>query len=66
MDLTRSLETQCLNPLTIRALNFNVIPTSTSDVKRKLGSLSAIMGTIIFQSKGSIYIFKRSCQDQKQ
>lgn len=32
---------------------------SIFDVKRKLGSLSAIMGNIIFQKKGSIYIFKK-------
>lgn len=38
----------------------------TFDVKRKLNSLSAIMGNTIFQKKGSIYIFKKSIQDQKQ
>lgn len=73
MDLTRqSLETQCLNSSTIHALNINVIATSTSDVKhssllkRRLGSLSAVMGNIIFQRRGSIYIFKKLIQDQKQ
>lgn len=73
IDLARqSLATRYLNSSTIHALNFNVIAANTSDakqrnlLKRKLGSLRAVMGNIIFQRKGTIYIFKKLIQDQKQ